>query len=328
MEGIDLNTYRFDYDLTFAALLMNADGTIYHVFGGRDWTDPMSHLSMPALARTLRETLADHRAYMARPRPPKKRKPLSVEQLPKWAREKTRDCYHCHMVNEAIIEDLQDRGKWTLGKAWTWPDPIQAGIMLDRDGQVKVTKIETRSAASAAGLRAGDRLLTLGGRRTLTFGDVQRALEETKPGGAALKATWERDGEERSGKLRLKKGWKRPTPRVFAWRASKWPIRPTPGFGGQALGPDQLEGNGLARDAFAFPIGYFVTWGRNARYGRNALRILRKGDIVFSIGGETDFDSIDHFHAWFRLTQKPGDTVPVEWIRKGQRMKAKLKVLK
>ena len=33
MAGVDLALYRFDYDLTFAALLMNADGTIYHTYG-------------------------------------------------------------------------------------------------------------------------------------------------------------------------------------------------------------------------------------------------------------------------------------------------------
>ena len=48
MAGVDLSMFRFDFDLTFAVLLMNADGTIYHTFAGRDWTHADSHLDRPA----------------------------------------------------------------------------------------------------------------------------------------------------------------------------------------------------------------------------------------------------------------------------------------
>ncbi len=63
MAGVDLETYRFDYDLTFTALLMNADGTIYHTYGGRTWEDAQSHLSERAFADVLTRTLAEHAAY-------------------------------------------------------------------------------------------------------------------------------------------------------------------------------------------------------------------------------------------------------------------------
>ena len=42
--------YRFDYDLTLALILMNADGTIYHEYGGRDQGNAAGYLAMRSLA--------------------------------------------------------------------------------------------------------------------------------------------------------------------------------------------------------------------------------------------------------------------------------------
>ena len=36
MRGIDLDTFRFNYDLTLAVFAMNADGTVYTTYAGRD----------------------------------------------------------------------------------------------------------------------------------------------------------------------------------------------------------------------------------------------------------------------------------------------------
>jgi len=79
MTGVDLSVYRFDYDLTFAALLMNADGTIYHTLGGRDASSAMSQLAMPSFVRVLRETLEDHRVYSKSPKPPTLAKKVTAE---------------------------------------------------------------------------------------------------------------------------------------------------------------------------------------------------------------------------------------------------------
>ena len=122
--------------------------------------------------------------------------------------------------------------------------------------------------------------------------------------------------------------WKEPTPLVFSWRPSKWPLSPKPGFGGPQLTPAQLERHGLARDAFAFRINYFVTWGPAANSGRNATRAgLRKDDVVLSLDGKDDFVSVEHFHSWFRLTREVGRTVSVVILRDGKRATIELPVL-
>ena len=84
MSRVDLSRYRFDYDLTFAILMMHPDGTIYHRFGSRDHKDPMGWMSMPALIRLMRMTLAQHAFYKAKPNPPKLAAPRTILDVPNF----------------------------------------------------------------------------------------------------------------------------------------------------------------------------------------------------------------------------------------------------
>jgi len=329
MLGIDLNTFDFHYDLTYCTLLMNADGTIYHTYGGRDWTEPQSHLSMDALVKVLGETLADHAAYQKDPRPPKRKKTFAIEEIPHWkSRSKKPECFHCHMVYEGRIRDAMSGKKFRKEDRWMWPDPIQAGLSLDRHDQTLVAKVEPGSAAAKAGIAAGDHLVRMDDAIVRTFGDVQRVLHDAPTKSTSMKIEWTRDGEEKSSTLRLGKGWKEATARVYAWRAAKWPQSPKPGFGGKALDAGQKKNLGIPETDFAFRIGYLVTWGDNAYTGRNAAQAgLRKGDVIVSVAGKKDFDTEQHFQAWFRLTQKIGTKVDVVRIRNGKRETVQLKVI-
>ena len=332
LAGVDLSVFRFDYDLTFAALLMNPDGTIYHVFAGRDAEEATSHLTEENLVRTLGETLPEHEAYSRNPSPPKAAPPRRIEELPKWAKRakegKAPDCFHCHMVFDAEHEDLVDRKRWDRDLLWRWPDPVQAGLRLRREDPAVVAEVLPGSAAAAADLKPGDRLLRLGGYRILTFGDVQRALHEADGGKTRLPVTFDRAGLEIVGEFRLPKDWKVADPEVFAWRPSKWPLSPKPGFGGPRLGASELRAAGLPEDAFAMRVGYIVDWGDAAHTGRNAAKAgIRKGDLVLSVAGKDDFTGPDHLHAWYRLKLKAGMKVPVVVLRGGRRETLQLPVV-
>src|SRR4051812_15460806 len=65
-NGLDLSTFQFDTDQSFAVFLMNADGTIYGRFGTRSdqrhWTDDVS---IEGLGKALEGALALHQAYPA-----------------------------------------------------------------------------------------------------------------------------------------------------------------------------------------------------------------------------------------------------------------------
>src|SRR3954447_14342002 len=63
-NGLDLALFQFDYDQSFAAFLLNADGTIYGRYGTRShrtyWSDDVS---IEGLAKALQGALALHKEY-------------------------------------------------------------------------------------------------------------------------------------------------------------------------------------------------------------------------------------------------------------------------
>lgn len=329
MLGVDLSTYRFDYDLTFCSLLMNADGTTYHIYGGRDWKDPQSHLSLASLIQVLEDTLADHAAYQGTRKKSKRR---VVEDLPPMKRRiesgQKMDCVHCHTVHDMQREHAREQKRFKRADIWIYPNLEQAGFSVSRDDQTLVTDVIAKSAAAKGGLQKGDRLTHVGAKRVRTFGDIQQHLHDAPAKGATLKLTWERDGKPASGTLRLPTRWKEQTPEVFAWRPSKWPLSPKPGFGGRPLSSDEKTKRGLAADGFAFKVGYIVTWGPNRHTGHNAHRAgIRKNDIVYSVCGQTDFADMHHFHSWFRLTRKIGSTCEVLVLRGDKKITVRLPVI-
>jgi len=337
MRGVDLNVYRFNYDLTMAVLLMHPNGTIYSTYAGRDFTNADSHQSSSSLARVLDEALKLHRADLPAPKrvkrlnkPYKKplKKPLSVEQLPWWKAKEKREnkqpkCYHCHNVNDGYAHEGRRTKRWTDKDQFDWPDPIQAGLRFDREGQVVVSE-----AKPATGLRKGDRIVAIGGIRPIAYGDIQRALNDAPWGRNRLKVEWMRGTEKMSGAINLKSGWKKPTPEICADRASMWPMSPKPGFGGPLLTSEEKIRAGLPEDRWAFRVNYIVTWGGNSYTGRNAKKAgIRKNMIVYSADGKHDFKSMGHFHAWFRMTRKVGKPIRLKVIHKGARQTLTMRVL-
>src|SRR5262249_10912095 len=63
-NGLDLSLFQFDYDQSFAAFLLNVDGTIYGRFGTRShrtsWSDDVS---VEGLAKALQAGLQLHQNY-------------------------------------------------------------------------------------------------------------------------------------------------------------------------------------------------------------------------------------------------------------------------
>lgn len=331
MAGVDLNAYRFDHDLTFAALVMNADGTVYHRYGSRLSADASARLDLTALVALLRESLRDHEAYEAKPSPPEKKPRFAIEDFAstkkKLATRKI-DCMHCHFVYDAERTDAQENGTWTADRIWRWPPPERLGVRLDSRDPPRVVEVRSGSPADAAGIEPGDRLAKLGAQRVLSEADVEWVLESAPWGATKVAFEVERGGAKRQGELALADGWKRGDELSFAWRPSMWGLRPNPGFGGRDLSPDDKAKLGLARDAFAFKVGYVIDWGDHAEDGKSAAKAgIKKDDVVVGAGGRRDFSSHQHFQAWFRLTRKAGEKVEVVVLRAGREEKLELPVL-
>jgi hypothetical protein len=307
---------------------MHSDGHVYHRYGGRDERGPGVWLSEASLERVLGATLAEHEAYSAKPAPPEHRAPLRIDEVPAFRKRDKGECIHCHNVFPALYEEERAAGSWSEDDRWVYPPPGRIGIDLDRDEQRRVVAVAPGSPAAAAGLAAGDVLLRAGAQVLLTSSDLSQVLHDLGPGPATLVLQVERDGEPRELTLELAPGWKRGTPLEFSWRPFKWAFMPAPGFGGRALGADEKRALGLDPGAFAFRVTYLETWGDAQRFGEAATRAgLRKGDVFLASDGKRDFASVDHFHAWWRLTRTSGAHVELEILRDGERRTLDLEVL-
>ena len=326
MRGVDLNLIRFDFDLTFAVLLMHPDGTVYHRYGSRGPAAAGGYQSLTSLTRLLRATWFEHRLYDRAPAPPATRPPQRPLDLPllqqRLAQGQKIDCVHCHTIHDAEYAEARKQPDWHADKVYVYPDPERLGLTLDHDEQNVVTAVAAASPAATIGMRAGDVLLRLGQQASVrTLGDVQWALHGEPAGQIEVPVRYRRGGAEHTGELRLAAGWKRCDPRDYAWRAYKWNLSPAPGFGGRELDAKARAELGIAADKFALRVNYLVTWGERAHRGRAAAKAgLREGDVVLAFAGKDDFASMQHFHAWVTLTGRAGQEAEIVLLRAGRRL--------
>ncbi|MEM8710462.1 MAG: thioredoxin family protein, partial [Planctomycetota bacterium] len=277
MRGVDLNVWRFDWDLTFAAVIVHPDGTLLASYGGRDERGADHWLTERSYAAFLKAGLD---AYAAAPEVDKKQNeptsPLTVDSIPAFAERDRGVCIHCHSALPALRHQAQREDRWKEESLWVYPPPSKIGVDLDRDEQALVTPVQEGSAAARAGVKIGDRLANFA-----SASDLMNWLDGLPASGAAHELEVLRAGETVTLPLRLPENWKTYTPREFAWRPSKWGLSPAPGFGGPVLGKGALERAGLDSDTFAFQVNYLVTWGENQRWGQAAARSgIRDGMVV------------------------------------------------
>jgi hypothetical protein len=333
MSGVDLDVFDFDRSLTFAALIMNADGTVYHRYGSGDGRDSSAKVSETSFLKLLRGALESHAAYEKGPTPVLGRKKRTIEDLAPMQRRfaagrKRSECVHCHTVADLEREQATEEGRWRRDDVWRHPAAERIGLTLDRDDQEAIVAVAAGSAAEKAGLAAGDRLVRVSGRRVRTEADVRHALDQAPWGEAALEVEVARGGEPRKASIILVEGWKRGDAVELSWRNDVWEMRPNPGFGGAALTKDEKAKLGLAADAFTLRIDYLIDFGPHPEDGRNAKAAgLRKGDVVLAVDGCSDFIHHRHFQAWWRLTREPGKTAILDVLSGSERKKIALPIL-
>ncbi len=324
LRDIDIANLRFDFDLTLSVLLMHADGTIYHRYGGRGSQGAEQYLDIATLAALLRDTLGEHHAYDRAPAPPETVEPLRAIDLPVLQRKirggQRIDCVHCHTVHDAEARGAMLQETWEREDAFVFPDPARLGITLDPRHQSTVLEVIESSPAARTGIQPGDELLALGEQQSVrTFSDVQWALHRAPFAANRLSVRFRRDGVVHDAAIVLAEGWKRCPPRDYAWRPLKWNLSPAPGFGGSVLSREQRQQLGLGDAPFAMRVTYLVDWGEQKARGQAARAAgLRKGDVVVGFAGKRDFESFDHLHAYCALTLTAGAETEIAVWRDGR----------
>ena len=87
-KGVDLNRFRFDYDLTFAVLMMDRNGQVFSRFGTHGSESATSHMSIAGLKNAMRGVLADYRKFKTKRPPPQPLPKRTLADIPAFTRMK------------------------------------------------------------------------------------------------------------------------------------------------------------------------------------------------------------------------------------------------
>ncbi|HVR74399.1 MAG TPA: Trx7/PDZ domain-containing (seleno)protein [Planctomycetota bacterium] len=320
MNGVDLDRFRFDYDLTWAGIFLNADGTVYGRYGSRTVEDPMINNSAAGLRATMRRVVEAHRAYRPdeagrRPYKEKRGPPLPFsrpEEFPLLASRREvksvtrQSCIHCHNVHEAI----HDRERSLEGRprsVYKYPLPESIGLVIDPDSGQRVAEVLAGSPAARAGLERGDEVLGLKGQAVFSIADLQFVLEHV-PDETELEVELRRGDGRVKRKLSLSGPWRRTD---FTWRTSLVGYPPSPEFYFRILEPEEREKAGVKAGALALAVEQLFDEAKGSG--------LRVGDVILSVDGRREKMSGPGFRDYLRvhhlLERSP---VRLEVLREGK----------
>jgi serine protease Do len=342
-NGLDLSTFQFDTDQSFAVFLMNGDGTIYGRFGTRSdqrhWTDDVS---IEGLGKALEGALALHKDY------PKNKAELAAkkgpapdftapEKFPKlsgrygsqinYEGNVVQSCIHCHQIGDAQrLYYRETTGKIPEQVMFPYPHPKAIGLILDPKECATVLSVERGSLAAKAGFQAGDRIQKLNGQPMFSFADVQWVLHQTPASGGSVKAIVhhgpdKHDSAKRELTLDLPAGWRRQDD--IAWRASSWQLRQL-GLGGMLTKPLSAEDRAertIPATSMALKVEHV---GQFAPHDGAKKAGVQNGDILISYDGRTDLVRETDLLTYAINKVPVGKTVPAVFLRGDEKISTML----
>lgn len=310
MRGLDLATFDFDYDLTWAGLFLDADGRVH----GRYGTQSADANSLKGLRHAMEETLRRQRKSTAPASAvPEVRK---VEDYPAAKQLPSGACIHCHQVYDFRREALQTSGKWRLDEVWVYPEPRNLGLVMHTQRGNHVREVLGGSAAARLQMRSGDVVRSVNDYPIASTADVQYALHRAGAEGT-LPIAWERDGRLLTGKLSLSPGWRKTD---IAWRWSLKGLAPQPWVQGEDLTAAEKNALALEPTRLAFRQGGFLS--KPARQAG-----IQINDVIVGVDGKTLHLSARQFEAYVRLNYKVGDEITYNLVRGKTRVDVPLKLV-
>lgn len=334
-NGLDLSTFQYDTDQSFAVFFLNVDGTIYGRFGTRSHrTNWVGDVSLPGLAEALKGALELHAGYpknkdsLAGKRGPAPPHPVP-EKFPSLTKYKpeidykgnvVQSCIHCHQIGDAVREEYRKKKEPLPDDVlFPYPHPKSQGLILDPKTKATVKEVTKDSVAEKAGFKVGDEIKTLAGQPLLSVADVQWVLHNTPAKGGKVSVEVVRDGKPTTLTLTLPTGWREADD--ISWRVSSWGMRRM-ATGGMKL--DVVEGDrpaGVPKTGMALKAAHVGEYGAHA-VAKNAG--FKKDDVIVSFDGKTDLLRETDLFAHAMRSKKPGDKVAVSIVRGGKTMELTL----
>lgn len=316
LRGVDLSIFEVDYDLSWNALFLTAEGQVLGRFGGRDADTPGKYQTLAGLRLSLEENLQRFKSPERKKSPP--RMPTYAENYPAADKRADNACIHCHHVYEFRREEMKRTNQWTLDEVWVYPQPENIGLTLDVNHGNRVTSVQPESAAAKVGIKAKDVLLRIDGMPIASVMDVQYALHKASRRGD-LAIEW-RDGVRTlSRSIALALDWRRTD---VSWRWSLKSMSPNPSIVGDDLDVDGRAKLGLAAGQLAYRHMNFLSPA--ARHAG-----LRTGDVIIGIDGIDDrklMMTARQFEAHIRLNYSVGQEITLHVWRGKEPIKLTMKL--
>lgn len=317
MNGVNRHIFRFDRDVPYVAMFLNADGIVYGRYGTRSSNDRknLPHLDLSSFQAAMRRALKLHRAY------PENRERLAVgspvdaapampEDMPtfepfpeKYNPSGVKNCVHCHTVGEAETRQTLATTGLTLRDLWPYPPPENIGLKIDEADGLKIESILEDSPAAQAAVEEGDVLVRIGNQLLTSTADIQWALHHAPDKGAVPVVI--RRGEETFEKAIMLDGHWRKNP-VY-WRASIAPLRPH-----VHLRPDPYREQKGAEPGQMGQTVYYPQ-GPAAKAG------LRNGDLLVAVDGRSDLHMEADVLHYIHFVRPEAQSIECTIVRAGVR---------
>jgi serine protease Do len=258
MKGVDLTQFQFDHDLNWAAMFINADGTVYGRYGTQSAAGPDAYNSIASLEKAMLRVLALHAEYSKNAAalkgklPPAKPYKTALE-MPNLNRRETlrgqterNNCIHCHNIHDAENETATLTGLTKEQFVYRYPLPDNIGLHIDPQDGLKIESVLAASPAAKAGLRAGDEVTHFNGQPAISIADMQWVLHGLPYGDASVNVSVKRAGKPLKFAVKMAAGWRKSD---ISWRGSMWSLRPRPGFWGPLLKEEELKAANMPTDS-------------------------------------------------------------------------------
>jgi serine protease Do len=331
MKGVDLSLFQFDHDLNWAAMFLNADGTVYARYGAQSAEGPDAYNSIAGLKATMERVLELHEEYpagkaaLAGKRAGQKEYHTALD-MPGMNRKASltelttrENCIHCHMIHDAEHLHAQQAGTFTHDMLWRYPLPDNIGLSIDPDSGIRVQKVTGDSAAAAAGLKAGENVTHMNGQPMTSIADMQWVLHHLPNEETTLEVTGSKSGTQT---LSLKAGWKESD---ISWRGSIWSVEPKLRVWMPPLDDAQRAEHQIPEGQGALLVKWINVGSEGGRSARDAG--LREGDIVIARNGEPIESQPNQFNLYIKLNHKVGDELPLTVLRDGQPKQIRIKLV-
>jgi serine protease Do len=341
MYGVDLSLFQFHGQLTWGAFFLNADRVIYGRYGSRGARkgrmENDKDISLEGFKKALEGALDLHKGYPANkaslagktgPAPgaktPEQYPPAAAANLQPAEKTGGKGCIHCHQTQDYELITARRAGQPIADRLlWTYPMPDLLGFALDPKEKASIVSVAPGSAAAKAGLRSGDRIVTMEGQPILSTADVQWVLQQAKEPGD-VKMDVDRGGSKATLTLSLESGWRRGV--SFADTLSLgWITRQqVAGMRCDALPPAEKSKLGLGAEALGLKIlDLSPDFVKERNTSAKKIGLL-KGDVLVEIDGQKKAMTESEFLAYLLQKKNKGEKVALVYLRNGKTENATL----